>query len=132
MSTVIADIFNKARIAATIAFRDCKPNPVIFGQAKDLFSNEMVPGTEELVMDGLCGFAWINIKPARGEFVKFLKRNNIGHPGVYGGWTISAYNVGIPGSSQSMERKEAGCKAFVAVIKEYFPDMRIWVESRLD
>ena len=30
------------------------------------------------VADGMCGFAWINIKPARGKFVKFLKDNNIG------------------------------------------------------
>lgn len=129
---MISEIFSEACTAAVKAFHDAKPTPVIFGQAKGLFGNEMVPGTEELVEDGVCGFAWINIKPARGEFVKFLKSKNIGRKGVYGGYTISAYDIGIPGSSQSMERKEAGCKAFVAVIKKYFPDMRIWVESRMD
>lgn len=130
--TAIANIFNEARTAATIAFSDHTPTPVVFGQAKSLFGNEIIPGTEEYVADGLCGFAWVRIKPARGEFVKFLKKNGIGNKGVYGGYTISAYDIGCPVSSQSMERKEAACKAFVAVIKQYFPDMKIWVESRLD
>ena len=130
--TTISEIFSEASNAAVAAFHAATPRPVIFGQAKSLFSNEMVPGTEEYVADGVCGFAWINIKPARGDFVKFLKSRKIGDKGTYGGYTVSAYSVGIPGSSQSMERKEAGCKAFVAVIKKYFPDMRIWVESRMD
>lgn len=132
MTSIIYDIFSEASTAATAAFHAAKPNPVIFGQAKSLFSNEMVPGTEEYVADGVCGFAWVRIKPARGEFVKFLKSRNIGDKGVYGGYTISAYEIGIPGFSQSMERKEAGCKAFVDVIKKYFPNMSIWVESRMD
>lgn len=125
-------IFNEARIAATVAFRDAVPTPVIFGQAADLFSTRMVPGTEEYVADGVCGFAWITIKPARGEFVKFLKNAKIGDKGVYGGYRISAYEVGCPGSSQSMDRKYAACMAFVAVIKQYYPDMRIWAEQRMD
>lgn len=127
------DIFNEAQQAAEKAFDECKPIPMVIGQAKDLFSNEIVPGTEEFVADGVCGFAWVNIKPARGPFVKFLKQNNLGRNGVYGGWTISMYDISRrAGYSQSMQRKEAACRAFVQVIKNYAPDMSIWMESRMD
>ena len=41
------------------------------------------------VSDGLCGFAWINIKPARGKFVTWLKGADIGRKdNYYGGYTI--------------------------------------------
>lgn len=131
--TLIEQAFREAQQAALNAFYECKPTPMIVGQAVSLFSNEIVPGTREVVEDGVCGFAWVTIKPARGPFVKWLKQNKIGRSGTYGGWTISSYDT-TPGtgSSQSMQRKEAGCKAFVNVIKAYFPDMKIWMESRID
>lgn len=130
---MIDEVFSEAQTAALSHFHQCTPVPVIFGQAKDLFSSEIIPGTEEYVSDGVCGFAWVNIKPARGPLVKYLKSKGIGRPGTYGGYSLSSYNC-IPGSgsSQSMQRKEAGCRAFVEVVKKYFPDMKIWVETRID
>lgn len=115
------------------AFIACKPIPMIVGQAESIFSNRIVPGTEEIVNDGVCGFAWVNIKPARGDFVKQLKMRNIGNKGVYGGYTISFYEIcSKHRGSQSMQRKEAACRAFVENIKFYYPNLKIWVESRLD
>lgn len=127
------DIFSEAQIAALSAFHEHTPQPVVFGQAQDLFSNKIIAGTEELVTDGVCGFAWVNIKPARGPLVKWLKTKRIGRPGVYGGYTLSSSEC-IPGTgySQSMERKEEGCRAFVNKIREVFPEIKIWVESRMD
>ena len=64
------------------------------------------------VADGMCGFAWINIKPARGKFVKYLKDNNIGRKdSYYGGWTIW-----VSGFGQSVDRKSAYARAFAKVL----------------
>jgi len=66
------------------------------------------------VSDGPCGFAWVNIKPARGKFVKFLKDNNIGRKDCYyGGYTVWVSEFG-----QSMSRKENYARAFTSVLRE--------------
>jgi hypothetical protein len=74
-----------------------------------------------------CGSAWLVVRPARGSFVKFCKRHGIGESGVYGGWEISS-----PGSyhGQSMDIKEAGCEAFVAVLREH--GLKAFAKSRAD
>ena len=42
---------------------------------------------------GVCGFADVRIKPARGKFVSFLKKNDIGYTCTYrGGYTIPCYS----------------------------------------
>lgn len=126
------NMWNEAQEAALKAFDDCIPTPMVVGQSS-LFSGGIIPGTEEVVPDGVCGFAWINIKPARGPLVKFLKERGYGNRGVYGGYTLSFYEI-CPSrrGSQSMEKKIAACRAFVEVVKKYFPEMNIRVESRMD
>ena len=121
---IIDEAFAAAREAAETAI----PHPMIVGQATGLFGSGMVPGTEEYVSEGLCGFAWVNIKPARGPLIKYCKQNKIGHPGTYGGWSISMGSVTM---SQSIERKECAADAFVKVLQKYGVE-RCWKESRLD
>lgn len=61
-----------------------------------------------------CGFAWVNIKPARGALVSALKANNIGSTGVYGGYQVSSnamFKV-EPKLGQSMELKEIAARAY--------------------
>ena len=57
----------------------------------------------EVVEDGVCGFAWVNIRPARGPLVKWLKANNIGRTDSYAG----GYTIWCGGYNQSMTRKAA-------------------------
>ena len=76
--------------------------------------------------DGVCGFAWVNIKPARGKFVKFLKDNNIGRKdSYYGGWTVWVSDFG-----QSVTRKENYARAFAKVLGDY--GITAYSMSRLD
>ena len=42
-----------------------------------------------VVNDGVCGFAGVVIKPARGKFVSYLKSIGKGHKHYYGGWYVS-------------------------------------------
>lgn len=61
-----------------------------------------------------CGFAWVNIKPARGPLVKMLKALQIGSTDSYNG----GYTVWNPSDNptQSMEAKAAGARAFAKVL----------------
>lgn len=120
-------IWNEAHAAGCKAWEACTPKPMIIGEAKSLFSDEIVPGTEHYVSEGLCGFAWVHINPARGKFITYCKKNNIGRKGTYGGWVIPARG---PFDSQSIERKEAYAYAFSAVLREH--GLNSSVSSRLD
>lgn len=78
----------------------------LFDSAKVLGSNEA--DTYQAKTPKVCGYAGIIIKPARGKFVKYLKDNNIGSRGVYGGYELSASDfIGIRPNLQSIEIKEA-------------------------
>lgn len=64
-----------------------------------------------------CGFAHVNIKPARGPLIKYLKENNIGHSdSYYGGYSISNPSNN---HTQWMDAKYAGAIAFAKVLKEH-------------
>lgn len=64
-----------------------------------------------------CGFAWVNIKPARGDFVKWCKANGIGRPDSYsGGYTLSSYEC-CNFRGQNMDVKEDGCRAFADFLR---------------
>lgn len=129
------DVYIRAAMeVADEAFLACKPVPMVVGQAADLFSNKIIPGTEEIVEDGLCGFAWVRIKPARGPLIKYLKKIDFGNKSFSEpGWYISFYDICPKRShSQSIARKEAACRAFVAKMQEFMPDLTIFMESRLD
>ncbi len=75
-----------------------------------------------------CGFAWVNIKPARGQFVKVMKANKIGRKDdYYGGYTV--YN---PSGNfcQNMDVKKEGAKVFADHLRMYGIDAS--VNSRMD
>lgn len=77
------------------------------------------------IEDGVCGFASVIIKPARGTFVKWLKDNKIGYKSYYGGYEFSIHE-----HNQSMQRKEAHARAMVAVLKE--AGLNCYSSSRMD
>ena len=65
----------------------------------------------DIVEDGVCGFAYIKIRPARGAFVNWLKARNIGHKAYGGGYEISIHDY-----NQSMTRKSAHARAAAEVL----------------
>lgn len=73
--------------------------------------DEMSGHTYEPILDGVCGFAWVVIRPGNSPYANFLKRHNLGDRGYGGGvhiW-VSDYN-------QSMEKKEAYAQAYAATV----------------
>jgi len=65
-----------------------------------------------------CGFAHLNIRPARGPFVKWLKENKIGRSDSYqGGYSLSSYDC-CAFNGQNVDTKESGVRAFNEVLKQ--------------
>ena len=63
-----------------------------------------------------CGFAWVNIKPARGPLIELMKRMGLGRRDEYaGGWTIWNPSGHL---TQNMYVKEAGAMAFAKVLRD--------------
>ena len=108
-----ATIYEQAHAAGMAAGNGCTPTHMVVGQQTTPLVNDIDYSKETYyVADGPCGFAWINIKPARGKFVKYLKDNNIGRKdSYYGGWTIW-----VSGFGQSVDRKSAYARAFAKVL----------------
>ena len=81
-----------------------------------------------------CGFANVSIRPARGKFVSFMKKADIGDKGWNGGYRISYYDI-MPkdhpySHTQSMSIKEEACEAFRDELRKY--GLTVYAESRAD
>lgn len=120
-------VYNKAHHAGMNACKRVKPTPMIVGTPKTIFGSQIdYTKPVHYVDSGICGFAWVEIKPARGNFVKWLKEHNHGYLSSYGrGYCISALT-----GYQSIERNEAYARAFADVLVEHGISCR--VNSRLD
>lgn len=115
----VAELAELAHKAGRKAADEIIPQPMV-----------VVDGTTKAVVDvvddGLCGFAWINIKPARGAFVNYLKAREWGSRNEYaGGWEIWVSNY-----NQSVTRKYAYAQAFAEVLNQY--GIKAYAGSRLD
>lgn len=108
-------IYTQAVQAGIQAGKDAVPTPMIVGTPTSILGSD-IDFTKQtyFVADGVCGFAWVNIRPNRGKFVAWLKSENIGRANSYeGGYDISVREFG-----QSLERKEAYARAFAEVLRE--------------
>jgi hypothetical protein len=110
-----SELFAKAHKAGMQAGNDITPTPMtVVGGGRSYFVGE-----------GVCGFASIVIKPARGKFVQWLKANKNTYKHYYGGIAIFVGEFG-----QSLTRKEAYASAFVKVLAS--AGLNAHVDSRMD
>jgi len=119
-------LFESAHEAGLKAGREVGVTPMVVGTPTELFGNEIDWDKSTYhVSDGVCGFAGVVIKPARGKFVSFLKKMGLGWKHYYGGfyYTCREFN-------QSLTRKEAYCEAFARVLGD--AGLSCYVDSRLD
>lgn len=111
-----AAIYREAHEAGHAAAIAATPVPMMVGEAVSLFSNEIDRSKPvHVVPDGVCGFAWVNIKDGRKPFAKWLvKQGHASKDSYYGGVSVwvGAYN-------QSMQRKEAYAYTFANVLQKH-------------
>ena len=125
------DILVEASEAAEAAVRACRPTPIVVGEAIGL-SNEIDESKPTYFIEGgVCGFASVVIKPARGKFVAELKKRKIGYVGYYGGYSASSWEF-APSirRDQSYERACAAAAGAVKVLQSY--GINAYVDSRID
>ena len=119
-----ARIYKEAYAAGLQAGKEVGVPKFIVGDAIGL-SNEIDYSKKTYVLEGLCGFAWVNVSPARGAFVNYLKSIDAGHKRYYGG-----YEIWIREFGQSVDRKSAFAGAFAKVLNSY--GINASAGSRLD
>ncbi len=91
-----------------------------------MVSGAPVPGGKSwYVADGVCGFAWIKIRPANSSFALWAKKAGIAKP-AYGG----GLQIWVSGYGQSMQKKEAYAAAYAKVLSE--AGIKAHSESRMD
>lgn len=127
-----AAVFATAERTADAAALAATPTPMIVGTAIGL-SDRIDPTQRTYVIpDGVCGFAWVRVRPARGAFVTWCKQNNIGRSDSYeGGYVIPAHEL-APSlrKTQSYERKMAAANAAAAVLRD--AGINAYSEGHLD
>ena len=78
-----------------------------------------------------CGFTWVDIYGVRAN-------SKLGKALIANGFRKDSYAKSLKfwspdkTTTQSVDAKEAGARAFVNVIKNSFPEIRVYAGSRLD
>lgn len=126
------DILVEASEAAEAAVRACRPTAIIVGTPTTFLGNEIDESKPTYFIEGgVCGFASVVIKPARGKLVAELKKRGIGSAHYYGGYAVSSWEF-APSirRDQSYERACAAAAGAVKVLQSY--GINAYVDSRID
>lgn len=118
-------IWNEAHKAGAEAADDCTPEPMVIQERENQWDDDSPVKKSYFVPQGVCGFAWIIVRPATCGFARWCRKNKGTSKAYYGGeqiW-ISAYG-------QSYEKKKAYAGAFAATLYDY--DIKAYSAGRLD
>ena len=100
--TLPKDILTDALIEAAKSASEATADPMYITDGVEIYTIE----------DGPCGFGWVNIKPARGKFVTYLKKIGVGaRDSYYGGYTVYSQ-----ARTQSMAKNFAWALTFAEVL----------------
>jgi hypothetical protein len=125
-------LYDKAHEAGVEAAKAKIPEPmVVVERANPLDDSSAIVKQYEPVLDGVCGFAWINIKPGNHSFCNWYKKNidENAKDNYYGGISIWVHDF-----RQSMEKKSAYAGTFADVLNNEIdhPKFRAVAMSRID
>jgi hypothetical protein len=110
-----------AHEAGTRAGEACNPRPMVV-----TYTDRNGVVQKEFVADGVCGFAWIRIRPANSSFALWLKKTGKVSGRAYGG----GVDIWVSQFDQSCQRKEAYARAFADVLNAN--GIKASAQSRLD
>ena len=125
----MANIVKKAQEAGNSAMQATVPIPMIVGEPIDMFDPYSPFDTTKKIYhvpQGVCGFAWVSIRPANSRFANYLKKLGIGRPDSYAG----GLRISIREGGQSLALKEAFAGAYAEVLQEY--GIKAYANSRID
>lgn len=109
-------LWDKAHAAGMIAGMPVIPTPMAVTDGQ----------TVHIVAEGVCGFAWIVVRPATSSFARWAAKNK-GARKEYGGGMCLRW---VGEFNQSMTRKEAYAAAFAKTLRE--AGIEAYSRSRMD
>lgn len=121
-----AKVHEAAHEAGMAAGEAARPTPMVVVQRENPWDDSSpVVRQYAPVMDGVCGFAYVTVRPGTSSFAKWLKVHNHGFKAYYGGvqFSVRAFN-------QSYEQKVAYARAYAAEVNKV--GVAAYVESRVD
>lgn len=119
-------LFNNARIAGLEAGQKAGVIPMVVQEHANMADDNSPVVKQYFVEGGVCGFAWINIRPGNCPFANWLKKNGHVRGKAYeGGVNIHVFDFG-----QSMQRKMAYASAFAKVLSD--AGIWAWAQDRID
>lgn len=128
-----AEVFKAAQDAGREAAEAITPTPMIVGSPTHPLGDDIDPSKPVYRVDaGVCGFAWVLVRPATCSFARWLVKMGYGSTAYKGGVAV---RIGAHG--QSYERKVAHAAAMAETFNRLLPEsefgrMFITVGSRLD
>jgi hypothetical protein len=123
-SQQFSELYHRAHSAGMAALVTTVPTPMVVVGG--------VPGEEPKRFyepEGMCGFAWIRVRPGNCSFANWLKKNGKARSAYEGG-----VDIWVSEGNQSVERKERYARAFASVIEAAnIPGVKgVYAQSRLD
>jgi hypothetical protein len=117
----------RAAEAGDAAFREAIPTPMVVYTPRNMMGS-LMGGDDggadpskpvDFVSEGVCGTAWVNVKPGGSRFARFILSEKLGRADSYrGGVSLSLYSICGDRMSQSLTRWEAAAHAVAAVLRE--------------
>lgn len=119
-------LHNAAHAAGHAAALAAVPDPMMVYEADGLTDLPKPGGKAWYVAEGLCGFAWVNVKPGNSRFANWLKGRGLARrDSYYGGVTLWVGDYG-----QSHARKVAYARAYAGVLVD--AGLKAYADDRLD
>jgi len=109
----LAKLFAEADAAGRVAGNAVTPTPMIVVERGDpLDDKSPIVRQYAPVLEGVCGFARITIRPGQCAAARHAQAHLGGSPGCYGGIELYVEKYG-----QSMERKRAYASAYAGTLR---------------
>lgn len=116
----------RAHAAGLEAGNSAVPTPMVpVERANPLDDTSPVVRQYAPVLDGVCGFAWVNVRPGNSAYARWASANLRALKGYTGGT-----DIWVRGFGQSYERKMAYAVAYAEVLTE--AGLQAFADGRLD
>ena len=121
-----APLYLKAHAAGLEAAKKVVPVPMIVAQHASVLDDSSPVVKSWYVPSGVCGFAWVSVKPGNSGFAKWLVANGYASKDSYAGGVCLWVSL----FGQSLELKESYAYAFARVLQE--AGIKAYGNSRMD
>lgn len=120
-------LFDQALAEGVRAGNAAEPVPMVVGTPTTFLGNDIDYDKKTYyVADGVCGFAWVVIRPGNSSLARHAIKLGIGHSNRYSG----GVEISVREHGQSLDRKSQHATAYAAILKA--ANVNAYAQSRID